>query len=92
MLFGDTPYDMDNSNDDFNRPYREDYASGPDSVEPGESGIMPEMTQARRLPLITRRKNRLSWFKIANDEGFINIKGVGLESRAGDRNSLTQTV
>lgn len=92
MLFGDSPYDMNNANNDFNRPFREDYASGPDSVEPGESGILPEMTQARRLPLITRRKNRLSWFKVANVEGFINIKGVGLESRAGDRSTLTQTV
>lgn len=88
-LFNDSTYAMNNSNDDYNRAYRKDYSSGPDSIQPG-SGYQPEMTQNYRLPLITRRKGRLAWFKITNTTGFISINGIGVESRVGDRSSLTQ--
>lgn len=88
-LFGDTPYEMDNSNDDYNRAFRKDYASGPDSIEPG-TGFLPEMVQTFRLPLICRRKGRMIWFKVTNTTGYMEIDGIGDEARAGDRLSLTQ--
>ena len=88
-IFNDSTYDLTNANDDYNRAYRKDYSSGPDSVQCG-TGFLPEMTQNMRLPLLTRRKGRLAWFKVTNSTGFILINGVGYEGRAGDRSSLTQ--
>lgn len=88
-LFGDTTYTMDNTNDDYNRAFRKDYASGPDSIKSG-TGFLPEMRQTFRLPLISRRKGRMTWFKVSNTQGYIEVDGVGNEARAGDRLSLTQ--
>jgi hypothetical protein len=88
-LFNDAAYDMTNANDDYNRAFRKDYASGPDSVQCG-TGFQPEMQQVYRFPIISRRKGRLSWYKITNTTGVCNIDGVGIEARAGDRNSLVQ--
>ncbi len=88
-IFADAAYAMNNSNDDYNRAFRQDYSSGPDSIQSG-SGFQPEMRQAVRFPLITRRKGRLSWFKIQNTQGFMDVTGVGVEARAGDRGSLVQ--
>lgn len=91
-IFNDSTYDLTNANNDYNRSYRKDYSSGPNSVQPGASGIQPEMVQFFRLPLITRQKGRLSWFQITNTQGLIQINGVGAEARAGDRGSFTQVV
>ena len=88
-LFNDATYAMNNSNDDYNRAYRKDYASGPDSVQCG-TGFLPEMLQEQRFPVISRRKGRLSWFKISNTTGTCDVRGVGIEARSGDRNSLNQ--
>ena len=88
-LFGDTPYALNNSNDDYNRAFRKDYSSGPDSVQSG-TGFQPEMLQTYRMPLICRRKGRQIWFKIYNSTGYIEIDGIGDEARSGDRLSLTQ--
>ena len=88
-LFNDAAYSLTNANDDYNRAFRKDYSTGPDSVQCG-TGFQPEMRQAYRYPIITRRKGRLSWFKITNTTGVCNVDGVGIEARAGDRNSLVQ--
>lgn len=88
-LFNDAPYVMNNSNDDYNRAFRRDYSSGPDSIQSG-TGFLPEARQAQRFPIISRRKGRTKWFKISNTTGVINVQGVGIEARAGDRNSLNQ--
>lgn len=88
-IFNDSTYALTNANDDYNRAFRKDYSTGPDSVQCG-SGFLPEMTQNIRIPLLTRRKGRLSWFRITNDTGYILINGVGYEARSGDRSSLTQ--
>lgn len=88
-LFNDSTYTMSNANDDYNRAFRQDYATGPDAVQPG-TGILPEMLQEYRYPLITRRKGRLSWFRVDNSQGRIVIQGVGNEAHAGDRGSLVQ--
>ncbi len=119
-LFNDSTYEMDNSNDDYNRAFRKDYAtgswtgeidnlvtSGGDQlvdasgnalvaedfasygIQPG-TGFQPEMLQEYRFPIITRRKGRLSWIKVTNTTGVIQINGIGIEARAGDRGDLVQ--
>jgi hypothetical protein len=99
-IFNDSTYDVTNANDDFNRAYRKDYASGAlaAGTTPGlpttglqcGTGFLPEQVQAYRVPLITRRQGRLSWLEITNTTGFIQIKGVGFENHAGQRGSLVQ--
>ena len=88
-LFNDDPYDLTNANDDYNRAYRRDYSTGPASVQPG-SGIQPEMRQDIRLPLLTRRQGRLSWLEVSNTQGYIMLKSIGFENRAGQRSSYVQ--
>ena len=87
--FNDSTYDLTNANDDYNRAYRKDYSTGPDSVQPG-TGFEPQMTQELRLPLITRRQGRLSWLEVTNSQGFISIMSLGYEARAGQRANLVQ--
>jgi hypothetical protein len=84
--YADSSYDLTNANDDYNRAYRKDYATGPASVQPG-TGFQPEMTQNYRYPVLTQRQGRLSWLQITNDSGYMMIKGVGIEGRAGQRAS-----
>ncbi len=88
-LFNDVPYAMDNSGDNYNRAFRKDYASGPDGIQSG-TGFTPEARQAYRFPVITRRKGRLSYYRITNTTGVCDVHGVGIEARSGDRNSLVQ--
>ena len=88
-LWNDSAYDLTNANDDYNRAYRQDYSTGPNSVQCG-TGFQPEMLQDYRLPLITRRSGRLSWFKLTNTTGVIVANGLGVETRAGMRSSLIQ--
>jgi len=88
-IFNDAAYDMSNANDDFNRAYRKDYSTGPDSIQSG-SGFEPEMTQNYRYPVTTRRRGRLCWFKVTNSQGFISVNGIGYEAIAGDRRSTVQ--
>lgn len=88
-IFADSSYDLTNASDDYNRAFRQDYSSGPASVQCG-TGFQPEMVQESREPLITRRKGRLAWYKIENATGLIAIRGIGTEARAGDRGSLVQ--
>lgn len=90
-IFNDSTYTLTNANNDYNRAGRKDYASGPDSIQP-RSGFQPEMQQDYRLPIITRRRGRLCWFKVTNTQGVISIKGVGVEARAGERSNLTQAI
>jgi hypothetical protein len=40
-LYNDSAYDLTNANDDYNRAYRKDYATGPANVQCG-SGFLPE--------------------------------------------------
>lgn len=87
--FNDTPYDLTNANDDYNRAYRKDYSTGPDSVQCG-SGFLPEATQELRLPIIARRQGRLSWLQVTNTQGYISIMSAGLETRPGQRSNLIQ--
>ena len=87
--FNDSTYDLTNANNDYNRAYRKDYSTGPDSVQPG-TGFEPQMTQELRLPLITRRQGRLSWLEVTNSQGFISIMSLGYEARAGQRANLIQ--
>lgn len=87
--FNDSTYDLTNANNDYNRAYRKDYSTGPDSVQPG-TGFEPQMTQELRLPLITRRQGRLSWLEVTNSQGFISIMSLGYEARAGQRANLVQ--
>lgn len=88
-LFNDATYDLTNANDDYNRAFRKDYSTGPLNVQCG-TGFQPEMNQSYRFPIISRRKGRLSWYRVTNATGVCNIEGVGIESRSGDRNSLVQ--
>jgi hypothetical protein len=88
-LFNDSTYDATNANDDYNRAFREDYSTTPSSVQP-RSGFLPEVTQAYRLPLVTRRKGRLSWLTFSTTTGYVVMNGAGFESRSGDRSNLTQ--
>jgi hypothetical protein len=88
-LFVDSAYDMNNANDDYNRSFRQDYSTGPDSIQSG-TGFLPEMTQSYRYPIITRKKSLQAWFKIVNSTGFLELSGVGIEARSGDRGSLVQ--
>ncbi len=90
-IFNDSTYTATNANDDYNRAGRQDYSTGPNSIQCG-AGFQPEMTQDYRFPIITRRKGRLSWLKVTNSTGFIRINGVGIEARAGDRSSLVQVI
>ena len=89
-LFNDAPYNLTNSNDDYNRAFRQDYSTTPASNVQCRSGFLPEVAQAMRLPLISRRKGRLSWFSVNNATGYIQINGIGMEARPGDRSSLDQ--
>lgn len=87
--WADSAYDLTNANDDYNRAYRKDYSTGPDSVQTG-TGFEPEMTQELRLPLLVRRQGRLSWIKVTNTQGFISVMSVGFETRPGQRANLVQ--
>ena len=87
--FADTAYDLTNANNDYNRAYRKDYSTGPDSVQPG-SGFEPEMTQELRLPLLARRQGRLSWIKVTNTQGFISVMSLAFETRSGQRANFVQ--
>lgn len=88
-LFNDDAYDLTNANNDYNRPYRRDYSTGPASVQCG-SGFLPEMRQDIRIPLITRRQGRLSWLEVTNTQGYLMLKSIGFENRAGQRSSYVQ--
>ena len=87
--FADSAYDLTNANDDYNRAYRKDYSTGPNSVQPG-TGFEPEMTQELRLPLISRRQGRLSWIEVTNTQGFISVMSAGYEARPGQRANYVQ--
>jgi len=86
-LWNDTAYDVTNANNDYNRAYRQDYSTGPDSVQCGASGLQPEMTQDLRFPLITRRHGRLSWFKVENSQGFFRLNTLGIDASESDRSN-----
>ena len=88
-LFADSVYDMNNANDDYNRSFRQDYSTGPDSVQSG-TGFLPEMTQNYRYPIITRKKSLSAYFKIVNTTGFLELSEIGVEARSGDRGSQVQ--
>jgi len=85
----DSAYDLTNANNDYNRAYRKDYSSGPDSIQTG-SGFQPEMPQEFRIPLLVRRQGRLSWIKITNTQGFISVMSLTFEMRPGQRSNLIQ--
>lgn len=87
--YADSAYDLTNANNDYNRAYRKDYSTGPNSIQPG-TGFEPEMTQELRLPLISRRQGRLSWIEVTNTQGFISVMSVGYETRPGQRNNYVQ--
>lgn len=87
--FNDTAYDLTNANNDYNRAYRKDYSTGPNSVQPG-TGFEPEMNQEYRIPLVTRRQGRLSWMKVTNSQGYISVMSLGYETRPGQRANLVQ--
>jgi hypothetical protein len=102
--FSDSTYNLTNSSNDFNRPYRKDYSTGPlggnnpSPPVPGQpatglqcgTGFQPEMNQEIRIPLISRRQGRLSWLEITNTQGFISVMSLGYEARAGQRANLVQ--
>jgi hypothetical protein len=88
-LWNDSTYTMTNANDDYNRAFRKDYATGPDSVQPG-TGFQPEMPQDYRLPIITRRRGRLAWINVANTQGYLRVNSLSVEAREGSRSNLTQ--
>ena len=98
--FADSTYNLTNSSNDFNRPYRKDYSTGPLAAgsTPGlpttglqcGTGFEPEMNQEIRIPLISRRQGRLSWIEITNTQGFISVMSLGYEARAGQRSNLVQ--
>ena len=87
--WADSAYDLTNSNNDYNRAYRKDYATGPDSIQAG-TGFQPEMLQEFRLPLLVRRQGRLSWIKVTNTQGFISVMSLAFETRSGQRANFVQ--
>ena len=87
--FNDSDYDLTNANDDYNRAYRKDYSTGPNSIQSG-TGFEPEMTQELRLPLLVRRQGRLSWLKVTNTQGFISLMSLAFETRPGQRANFVQ--
>ena len=91
-IFNDSTYSLTNSGDNYNRAGRKDYAGlCSESIQP-QSGFLPEMLQEFRLPIITRRKGRLAWFKIENTQGRVVLRGLGVEARAGDRGNFIQVI
>lgn len=90
-IANDSTYTMSNANDDYNRRGRKDYATGWDSIQFG-TGILPEMRQEYRYPLITRQRGRLVWYQVENTQGFLSLQAVGGEARTGDRNSYVQAL
>jgi hypothetical protein len=91
-IFNDATYLLNNSNDDYNRAGRKDYAGYPEDSIQAQSGFLPEVRQAFRYPILTRRKGRLTWFTVTNTQGVLAINGIGGEARAGDRSSLVQVI
>ena len=87
--YADSAYDLTNANNDYNRAYRKDYSTGPNSIQSG-TGFEPEMAQELRLPLISRRQGRLSWLEVTNTQGFISVMSVGYETRPGQRSNYVQ--
>jgi hypothetical protein len=87
--WADSAYDLTNVNNDYNRAYRKDYATGPDSIQSG-TGFQPEMLQELRLPLLVRRQGRLSWIKVTNTQGFISVMSLAFETRSGQRANFVQ--
>jgi len=87
--WADSAYDLTNANNDYNRAYRKDYATGPDSIQAG-TGFQPEMLQEFRLPLLVRRQGRLSWIKVTNTQGFISVMSLAFETRPGQRANFVQ--
>jgi hypothetical protein len=87
--WADSAYDLTNANNDYNRAYRKDYATGPDSIQAG-TGFQPEMLQEFRLPLLVRRQGRLSWIKVTNTQGFISVMSLAFETRSGQRANFVQ--
>lgn len=91
-IFNDSTYNLNNSGDDYNRAGRKDYSCLPSESAQPQSGFLPEAEQEVRLPILTRRKGRLSWLKVANEQGLLRLMTVGFESRAGDRNNYAQAI
>jgi hypothetical protein len=89
-LFSDSAYSLNNANDDYNRPWRKDYAGYPSESIQAQSGFLPQALQSVRLPLVTRRKARLQWYEITNSTGYIQVSGISLEAISGDRQSTPQ--
>jgi hypothetical protein len=91
-IFNDSTYALANTGDDYNRQGRKDYSCTPsESVQP-QSGFLPEAEQEVRVPIITRRKGRLSWLQVTNTQGLLRLMTVGFEARAGDRGNFTQAI
>ena len=91
-IFSDSTYSLTNSGDNYNRQGRKDYAGLCAESIQCQSGFLPEALQEYRLPLITRRKGRLCWFKVDNTQGKLVLNGIGAEARPGDRGNLIQVI
>lgn len=91
-LFSDSTYSLNNSGDDYNREGRKDYAGYCSESIQSQSGFLPEALQEYRLPIVTRRKGRLTWAKIENTQGKIVVNGTGFEARPEDRGNLIQVI
>lgn len=91
-IWSDSTYSLTNSGDNYNREGRKDYAGYANESIQCRSGFLPEMDQSIRMPLVTRRRGRLSWFKVTNTTGKMALQTLGTEARPGDRGNLVQVL
>ena len=88
---GDSAYSLTNSGDDYNRPWRKDYAwTVSDNVQ-CRSGFLPMALQNVRVPLRSRVRGRTISFLFENTTGFATVNGITFSAKPGNRRTTTQT-
>lgn len=80
---GDTSYNLTNSGDDYNRPWRKDYAWTVSENVQMQSGILPMALQQVRVPLRFLLRGRTVQFEITNTTGHLQVNGIGVEAEGG---------
>lgn len=87
---GDTTYTLTNVNDDYDRAWRRDYAWTVSENVQCQSGFNPFRLQQARIPIRTRLRGRLSYFKVTNTTGVSQVNGVRVASESGGNRTVVQ--
>lgn len=90
-VWGMTPYEQGNPNDDHGEPYREDYSvfldlDELDELDLGENGVNPNLHQRIQEPYRIDGRGGFVQLEIENASGRCNQHGVLVEHQAGERN------